>query len=33
MSFEDVIEDIREVLSDKVPNMKINLLNWIGKYV
>ena len=29
----DVIDDIKEGLGDKAPNMKVNILNWIGKHV
>ena len=28
-----MLEDVKEGLGDKAPNMRINLLNWIGKYV
>ena len=33
LSIEDVIDDLKEGLHDKAPNMKVNLINWIGKYV
>lgn len=33
ISIEDVIDDVKEGLNDKVPNMKVNLINWIGKFV
>ena len=33
LSIEDVLDDLREGLKDKAPNMKVNLINWIGKYV
>ena len=33
ISIEDVVEDVKEGLGDKAPNMKVNLINWIGKYV
>ena len=33
ISIEDVFDDIKEGLNDKVPNMKVNLINWIGKFV
>lgn len=33
ISIEDVLEDVKEGLNDKVPNMKVNLINWIGKFV
>lgn len=33
VSLEDVLDDIREGLYDKVPGMRIHLLNWIGKVV
>lgn len=33
ISIEDVIDDVKEGLGDKTPNMKVNLLNWIGKFV
>lgn len=33
ISIEDVIDDVKEGLADKTPNMKINLINWIGKFV
>ena len=33
ISIEDVVEDVKEGLGDKAPNMKVNLINWIGKFV
>jgi hypothetical protein len=33
ISIEDVNEEISNSLQDKNPNMKINLMNWIGKFV
>ncbi len=33
LSLEDVIEDIKEGLEDKAPNMRVNVINWIGKAV
>ena len=33
LNIEDVMDDVKEGLADKAPNMRINLLNWIGKYV
>ena len=33
ISLEDVIDDVKEGLGDKAPNMKVNLINWIGKFV
>lgn len=33
ISLDDVLEDIKEGLNDKAPNMKVNVLNWIGKFV
>lgn len=33
ISIEDVHEDISDGLQDKNPNMKVNLINWIGKFV
>ena len=33
ISIEDVIEDLKEGLQDKAPNMRVNLINWIGKFV
>jgi hypothetical protein len=27
------LEDVKEGLADKAPNMRINMINWIGKYV
>jgi hypothetical protein len=33
ISIDDVLEDIKEGLNDKCPNMRVNLLNWIGKCV
>ena len=33
LGIEDVLEDVKEGLGDKAPNMRCNLLNWIGKHV
>ena len=33
ISVEDVLDIVREDLNDKNPNMKINLINWIGIFV
>ena len=33
LAIEDVLDDVKEGLNDKAPNMRCNLLNWIGKYV
>ena len=33
ISIEDVLEDVKDGLADKAPNMKVNLINWIGKFV
>jgi DNA-binding transcriptional regulator GbsR (MarR family) len=33
ISIEDVLDDVKEGLGDKAPNMKVNLINWIGKFV
>lgn len=33
ISIEDVIDDVKKGLGDKAPTMKVNLLNWIGKFV
>lgn len=27
------MEDVKEGFADKAPNMRINMLNWLGKYV
>lgn len=27
------MEDVKEALGDKAPNMKVNVINWIGKFV
>lgn len=32
ISLEDVIDDVKEGLADKAPNMKVNLINWISKF-
>ena len=31
VSFEDILEDVREGLSDKNPHMRFQLLDWIDK--
>ena len=31
LNIEDVIEDVKEGLGDKAPNMRVNMINWIGK--
>ena len=31
LSFEDVVDDVKEGLTDKAPNMRVNMINWIGK--
>ena len=28
-----MLDDVKEGLGDKAPNMRCNLLNWIGKHV
>ena len=33
ISIEDVLDDVKEGLGDKAPNMKVNIINWIGKFV
>jgi hypothetical protein len=33
LGLEEVLEDVKEGLADKAPNMRINMINWIGKYV
>ncbi len=33
LALEEVLEDVKEGLADKAPNMRINMINWIGKYV
>ena len=33
LDMSDVLDDLKEGLGDKAPNMKVNLLNWIGKHV
>ena len=33
LGMEDVLEDIKEALGDKAPNMRVNVLNWISKHV
>lgn len=33
LSIEDVLEDVILGLGDKAPNMRCNLLNWIGKHI
>ena len=32
IGIDDVIDDVKEGLGDKAPNMRSNLLNWIGKH-
>lgn len=32
ISIEEVLEDLKEGLQDKAPNMKCNLVNWITKF-
>ena len=27
------MDDVKEGLGDKAPNMKVNLLKWIGKFI
>ena len=33
LALEEVLQDVKEGLADKAPNMRINMINWIGKYV
>lgn len=33
LDMSDVIDDLKEGLADKAPNMRVNLLNWVGKHV
>lgn len=33
ISLEEVLDDVKKGLTDKAPNMKVNLINWIGKFV
>ena len=33
IGIEDVLEDVKEGLADKAPNMRVNLLNWISKHI
>jgi DNA-binding transcriptional regulator GbsR (MarR family) len=33
LSIEDVLDDVKEGLQDKAPNMKVNVVNWVGKFV
>jgi hypothetical protein len=33
LGLEDVIEDVKEGIVDKAPNMRCNMLNWIGKHI
>ena len=33
IGLDDALEDIKEGLKDKAPNMKVNVINWIGKYI
>jgi hypothetical protein len=33
ITLDDVMDDIKEGLQDKAPNMKVNVLNWISKFI
>ena len=33
LSIEDVVEDIKHGLKDKAPNMRLNIINWVGKFI
>ena len=33
ISIDEVIDDVKEGLHDKAPNMKVHLIDWIGKYI
>lgn len=33
ISIEEVLDDVKEGLQDKAPNMKVNVVNWIGRFV
>jgi len=33
LGIEDVLDDVKEGLIDKAPNMRCNLLNWIARHV
>lgn len=28
-----MLDDVKEGLQDKAPNMKVNVVNWVGKFV
>ena len=33
ISIEDVSEDIKQGLKDKAPNMRSNIISWLGKFI
>jgi hypothetical protein len=33
VSIEEVLDDVKEGLQDKAPNMKVNVINWVCKFV
>ena len=33
ISIEEVLDDVKEGLQDKAPNMKVNVINWVCKFV
>jgi DNA-binding transcriptional regulator GbsR (MarR family) len=33
ISIEEVLDDVKDGLQDKTPNMKVNIINWMSKFV